>query len=263
MQIDWFTVLAQLINFVVLIWILHRLLYAPIISLIAKRETEIADRLARAARLSRDAEDELNTLAMERESFEQRREGLLLKTKQEAAALADEISQQARDEIEGLRVCADKRLVAKKTEIARNLANSAAVQIGMIAKHCLTDLADRDLEQAMARRFARVLGQSDPKTTQQLARSLEGNQATLISHCTLEPATRETIEEALERILPEAPSMKYKTDCNMSPGLVLQAKGKEFGWTVDTYLAGFEQNLLKHLETNDGQSNLRPLQSAS
>ena len=45
MQIDWFTVAAQTINFLVLMWLLKRFLYKPILNAIAAREKNIADQL--------------------------------------------------------------------------------------------------------------------------------------------------------------------------------------------------------------------------
>ncbi|MFQ3186924.1 MAG: F-type H+-transporting ATPase subunit b, partial [Marinomonas primoryensis] len=48
MLIDWFTVIAQLINFLVLVWLLKRFLYRPILNAIDAREKRIADELADA-----------------------------------------------------------------------------------------------------------------------------------------------------------------------------------------------------------------------
>ena len=49
MSIDWVTVLAQIANFLVLLWLLKRFLYRPILDGIDAREAEIAKRIAAAA----------------------------------------------------------------------------------------------------------------------------------------------------------------------------------------------------------------------
>ncbi|HAB91660.1 MAG TPA: F0F1 ATP synthase subunit B, partial [Pseudomonas sp.] len=46
MSIDWITVLAQIANFLVLLWLLKRFLYRPILDGIDAREAEIARRMA-------------------------------------------------------------------------------------------------------------------------------------------------------------------------------------------------------------------------
>ena len=48
MLIDWFTVIAQVINFLILVWLLKRFLYQPIVSAIDARERRIATELANA-----------------------------------------------------------------------------------------------------------------------------------------------------------------------------------------------------------------------
>ena len=60
MQIDWLTVAAQIVNFLVLVWLLQRFLYRPITEAMARREDRIATRLAEAkdARAKVEAEAE-------------------------------------------------------------------------------------------------------------------------------------------------------------------------------------------------------------
>ncbi len=50
MLINWFTVLAQIVNFLILVYLLKRFLYGPIIRAMQEREKKIARRL-------QDAED--------------------------------------------------------------------------------------------------------------------------------------------------------------------------------------------------------------
>ena len=50
MSIDWITVAAQIANFLVLVWLLKRFLYRPILDGIDAREAEIANRMQEAVR---------------------------------------------------------------------------------------------------------------------------------------------------------------------------------------------------------------------
>jgi F-type H+-transporting ATPase subunit b len=45
MQIDWLTVIAQIVNFLILVWLLKRFLYHPVITAMDRREQRIAERL--------------------------------------------------------------------------------------------------------------------------------------------------------------------------------------------------------------------------
>ncbi len=48
MLIDWFTVIAQILNFLILVWLLKHFLYKPILNAIDAREKKVADELANA-----------------------------------------------------------------------------------------------------------------------------------------------------------------------------------------------------------------------
>ncbi|MEI8631780.1 hypothetical protein P4S72_06080 [Vibrio sp. PP-XX7] len=65
MLIDWFTVIAQVINFLILVWLLKRFLYRPILDAIDAREKRIADELA-------DADEKRDEAVQQREEFHQK-----------------------------------------------------------------------------------------------------------------------------------------------------------------------------------------------
>jgi len=62
MQINWFTVIAQIINFFILVWLLKRFLYKPILKAIDEREKKIASQLEDANAKEEKAEKEKNIL---------------------------------------------------------------------------------------------------------------------------------------------------------------------------------------------------------
>ena len=64
MELNWSTFLLEIINFLVLVWILKHFLYKPILDVIARRRAGIEDRLAKAQQLH----DEANTLKTEYEN---------------------------------------------------------------------------------------------------------------------------------------------------------------------------------------------------
>ena len=45
MKINWFTVIAQVINFLMLVWLLKKFLYKPILDAVNEREKKITDQL--------------------------------------------------------------------------------------------------------------------------------------------------------------------------------------------------------------------------
>ena len=61
MLINWFTVCAQAINFLILVWLLKRFLYKPILHAIDEREkgiaAQLADAEAKKAEAQKDRDD--------------------------------------------------------------------------------------------------------------------------------------------------------------------------------------------------------------
>ncbi len=61
MLIDWFTVVAQAINFLILVWLLKRFLFKPILHAIDEREKGIANQLAQAEAMKAEAKKSATT----------------------------------------------------------------------------------------------------------------------------------------------------------------------------------------------------------
>ena len=74
--IDWLTVGAQALNFLVLVYLLKRFLYGPVVRAIGRREEAIAERLREAEQRGKDAEAEARHHREAREALEAQRERL-------------------------------------------------------------------------------------------------------------------------------------------------------------------------------------------
>ena len=114
MPIDWFTVVAQAINFLILVWLLKRFLYKPILHAIDEREKGIAAQLAEAEAKKAEAQKERDDFQHKNEAFDQERAALLKKATDEAKGRT---SAAARRSTKGCRrvACQTPGRVAKRT----------------------------------------------------------------------------------------------------------------------------------------------------
>ena len=103
MLIDWFTVIAQVVNFLILVWLLKRFLYKPILNAIDAREKKVADELANADAKEAEAQKEKEGFKRKNEEFDQQRATLLNKAKDEAKAERQRLLDEVRKEADGLR----------------------------------------------------------------------------------------------------------------------------------------------------------------
>src|SRR5665647_2533116 len=101
MLIDWFTVGAQALNFLILVWLMKHFLYKPILHAIDQREKLIASELAAAAATQSDAQKEREEFQHKNETFDQQRAELLSNAMDEVKAerrrLLGEVRQAADD----------------------------------------------------------------------------------------------------------------------------------------------------------------------
>ena len=94
MAIDWFTLVAQVLNFVILLFLLKRFLYRPVLDAIEQREQRIRDRMDEARRKEEEAETEGRELRERRAQLEARRTELLEEAREEAETRRKELAEE-------------------------------------------------------------------------------------------------------------------------------------------------------------------------
>ena len=112
MLINWFTVFAQAINFLILVWLLKRFLYKPILHAIDEREKGIAAQLADAEAKKAEAQKERDDFQHKNEVFDKERAALLKKATDEANAERQRLLDEARKDADALRTKRQEALKA-------------------------------------------------------------------------------------------------------------------------------------------------------
>jgi F-type H+-transporting ATPase subunit b len=102
MLIDWFTVGAQALNFLILVWLMKRFLYKPILHAIDAREKRIAAELADADARKAEAQKERDEFQHKNEEFDQQRAALLSQSDEEAQAQRERLLDEARQAADGI-----------------------------------------------------------------------------------------------------------------------------------------------------------------
>ena len=164
MQIDWITVIAQLINFLVLIWLLKRFLYGPITNAIVRREARIAERLRDSEDARREAKRQAEALAEQRAAVDRQQGEIMEEARHQAKTLRETLEREARDEAQELRHAWRQQVDDEKEAFLGSVRQSTARYVGELARTVLKELADADLEAQAAKRFADHLRALDGKS---------------------------------------------------------------------------------------------------
>ena len=245
MLIDWFTVGAQLLNFLILVWLLKRFLYKPIIEAIDIRERRIAAELADAAAKKIAADKERDEFRSKSKALDEQRGALLAKAADEAAAERERLIAQARSEAAVLRANQESALRHDQMKLNCDIARLAQGEVFAIARKAMADLADAGLEERMGEVFTRRLREMDAKAKESLAAALATGSEPAILRSTFEmpPKERSTIQNALNEAFAADVKIRFETGPGALCGIELTANGQKLAWSVAEYLAALEQKV--------------------
>ena len=245
MSIDWFTFAAQLLNFVLLVWLLKRFLYRPILNAIAAREKIISTELANAVAIESEAQRERDKFAHNNAEIELQRGALLDQARDEAKTEYQRLVAEARKATDAL---AHKRLAALETRVAnQNDAMRQRVQqeVFAISRKILAELASEELEQRLTDTLLTRLQALNTDARQDLRGVIETDPHALLlrSAFALSQPQIDAIKTTLVDIAGADIELRCETMPELISGIEVVANGHKIAWSVADYLASLEQSV--------------------
>lgn len=146
MLFDPFTMIAQLINFVVLVVALRHFLYKPVIDAMDEREKKIAQRLTDADEREHEAEAAAESYRRRQVEIDDRRDELLENAGHDAAERRTELIEQAREDVEDRRNRWLQGLRREREDLDRELQRRVGAEVLVVGRRALVALADADIE---------------------------------------------------------------------------------------------------------------------
>jgi F-type H+-transporting ATPase subunit b len=251
MLIDWFTVAAQIVNFLILVWLLKHFLYKPILDAIDAREKRIAAELADADKKKADAEKERTDFEDKNRVFDQQRSALLGKAADEAKAERERLIDQAKKDAESLRVTQADALRGDQVRLGSEITLLAEREVFAIARKALTDLATVSLEERVGEVFTRRLRELDPKAKELLGAALKNSpQPALIRSAFDLPADQKAaIQNALNETFSTVVRIKFEDSQDVVCGIELTANGQKVAWSIASYLTELSKKVSDLVDT--------------
>lgn len=245
MLIDWFTVIAQVVNFLILVWLMKRFLYTPILNAIDAREKRIAAGLADAEAKQGEAQRERDEFKHKNEEFDEQRKALLSAASLDAQAVRQRLLEEARQASDDL--CAGQQEAMQndyrnlKEEILRRTHN----EVFAIARKTLADLATENLEEHMVAAFCRrcrSLCEEEKNSLQNAFRAADGP-ALVRSTFPLPETQRKAIEVSVREMFAFQGEFQFETSPDLVSGIALWVNGYEVAWSIADYLLALEQTV--------------------
>jgi F-type H+-transporting ATPase subunit b len=244
MLINWFTVIAQAVNFLILVWLLKRFLYKPILHAIDEREKGIATQLAQADAKVAEAQKEREDFQHKNEAFDHERAALLTKTADEAKAERERILALAQKDADSLRAKRHDALRIEQRNLNQEIMRWTQREVFAITRKTLADLATTGLEEQISAVFVGRLRGLEGETKDQLAAALKTSPCTALlrSAFDLPAAQRASIESAVNETFDAKAKVEFQTAPMRVSGVELSANGQKVAWSIADYLATLEKS---------------------
>lgn len=261
MLIDWFTVAAQVINFLVLVWLLKKFLYRPILDTIDARERKVKSVLEEADAKKKEAAGEREEYESKLKQLEQQREDYLGKAKNDAEAERERLLEQARGEYEGKRAQFERGLAQEEAHLAQALSSRVRKEVFAVARKALHDLSGADVQAGIASQLASRLKAMGAEAKSKLASDFQADPAEVMVRSAeeLSDEARAGIEDALNDLLRVRPQCRYEAAPDLIGGIEITVAGQKLAWSLREYLSSLENDVHEILKRqSDGHAKPRP-----
>ena len=242
MQINWFTVIAQLVNFALLVWLMKRFLYGPILAAIEAREQKITAQLTAAQTQQAEAQIEHAEFTQKNADFDAQKQALLATAAADAETQRQTLLEATREEAETLRAKQQTALLQTQADMQDDIARQTRQAVISLTKKALTDLASVGLEAQTVATFLQRLQALNATARQPLLDAFQTskNAMQVQSAFPLTNDQQAAVRAALTQLLGGAPVVVFSTSPSLISGIILNANGFQLAWSATSYLAALE-----------------------
>ena len=260
MLIDWFTVSAQVINFLILVWLLKRFLYKPVLNAIDEREKRIAAQLQDAEKKKAEALKEQAEFQHKNEDIDHQRGALLADATSAAKVERDKLVAAARQDAEVLHAKLEKANHDEFENLNKSVGTFAQNEVFSIARKALTDLAGINLEEHISEVFLRRLREMNDEQRAQFRELLRGSSKAPVvrSAFDLSDPQKAAIADALKSFTGEGTKIDFERKPELISGIELIANGQKIAWSLSDYLGDLSDALGDLLKSKSSPAPMPP-----
>lgn len=213
MQIDWWTLALQTINFLVLVWLLTHFLYHPVKNVLERRKQLAEDAFSKAAERESEADAARQRLEKERADLSQQRQEVLRQTHESLEAERKSVLQQARTEADQLLADARATIDRERQDALASLRDETTDLAVDLTARLLHNGAFQDQE-ATLQAMQRQLHQMPADQAQRLRQDLEANgcRIVVVTARKLDEAEEKRWRDGLRLCLEAEPQMEFRVE---------------------------------------------------
>ena len=246
MGFDLITFFAQIVNLFVLVWLLKRFLYHPIVDVIEKRQQEIRDKIQMTENMRLHIEKEQKKWENEKNTYELEHQKELSLVTQELETKRKEGLEEIKSSLQRQRLKMQNDLLAEMDALHTDIGHFIATDFMLLASQALKDLSNCcPLEQSI-NLFLKKLKELDKNEIKNINLILKKQNVIFVnSSNTLTKNQSLEITKLIQKLFSLPP--KYKITFNVVPELILGLEMRtgdlSIEWNLKAYLNTLHANL--------------------
>lgn len=250
MLIDYFTTIAQIINFLVLVFLLRHFLYRPVIKSMDEREQKIASRLKDADESRKKAQQEEDSIREMKQELARKHDEMIAKATEDVQAFREDLMKRAHDEVDKTKADWYDALERQKDAFLTDIRLQAGKEVYAVARRALKDLANEEIEGQMIGTFLKRLENMDESDRGKIKEFYKkpGQQIIIRSTFEVPEEMRQKIQETLSQMIGTDVTVQYETAPDLISGIELVESDIKIAWSIDGYLDDLEADLSRTLE---------------
>ena len=226
MELDWSTFLLEIINVLVLVWLLKRFLYRPVRAVIEERQAAITKAVTDAGRLQKEASALKEQYDRRLIGWEHEREKARVRLQEEIAAERQRQLAALQADLEKERQQASVRESRRIKDLARQAETLALRQGTQFTASLLSRVAGPELEVRLIDAAMEDLSRLSPEQVRKITAVLpEKAHGRVTTAFPLDAAARERITKNVEGMLGRACEWEFAEDHDLLAGLRISLGG--------------------------------------
>ena len=245
MNINWSTVFFQIINFWIIVWILKKYLFKPVLSSMDKREKMIQAKLKEAEDAKKNAEKEKQNLLNKIASLEQSKASILAEAYKKADMEYAVLLKSFNAEMTGKRKAFEEQVILEREFLRNSIKDLAGQTILKTLSDALQNLANTDIEKSVLENFILKLKSKNVEKLGELKKYYQKNKSLgIYTSFDLDTKTKHLISSSIADVI-DVKNIKteFEKHHDIICGIEIVCPPLLISYGVNTYISEFKKNL--------------------
>lgn len=246
MNIDFFTLTAQIINLLILLFLLRRFLYLPVLKAVTNRQRAVASELRRAERTQRRAEEAEKACKLKMQEIDDEKQMILDAARNEAQKLFEKLSADNYLEAQKERKLWQERFLSEQKNFETAVQQLIVEYFNKFADKAISQMADVSLNDLIVHRFKDQIEHLNVKEKNEFSAAYKTKKQIIVQTAdALTTEEQSELQNFLKRqlALPDKIKFVFEENKELISGISLQADEQLISWNLESYLQDFRRNL--------------------